>query len=215
MARHKFIVPPVNIKDEFSTLFWNENLSLKYPPIAPTHAVNPVYGLHAPVATCQMCDHCSKIYKGTPPNSFLKHVCQPQHKNPPSRTYTLTAAQSFDKNNTKYPLFAVLNTPVPSLPLGRWQIYQSQSTPTPRAPEEMSVPDNYHTIHQFLHKEGWISYVEGKDLEKLTSLVSPRNADILLPNLARHIEAYLTHYQARITTGNTYHVQRLVSTRPR
>jgi hypothetical protein len=215
MSKHKAIVPPRNVNSALSEMFLSEDLILTYPPVIPTEPVHPVHGLIKPISNYKKCDHCAKIYKGGESKAFGAHVCVPGEKNLPHRTFTLTVVQTFDPNNSRSPWFTVLETPTEEAAQNRWATYQSQTSRTRKAPEQLSVPDNYRTMHQFLHQEGWLTHVEGKNLEMLKSLIDPRNSELRLPNLTSHIEAYLTHYQRLIYTGNTYHVRRLVSTRPR
>lgn len=215
MSKHKAIVPPMNVNSTLSEMFMSENLTLTYPPVVPTDPVYPVHGLTKPIPNYKKCDHCSKIYKGGDSNAFRSHVCTVGEKNPAHRTFTLTTVQTFHPNNSRFPWFPVLEIAMEAVASNRWATYQSQTTRARKAPEELSVPDNYRTIHQFLHQEGWLTHVEGKNLEMLKTLIDPSNIALSLPKLALHIEAYLNHYQTQIYGTHSYHVRRLVSTRPR
>lgn len=82
----------------------------------------------------------------------------------------------------------------------------------PPPSEVLALPENYRVLHQFIHKEGWLQHVEGKEAHVLTPLVAIKRGDAQLPGLASHIYAYLEHYQSRL---RSYHARRLIGTRPR
>ena len=87
-----------------------------------------------------------------------------------------------------------------------------QQSASPTLPSAMSVPDNYRILDQFLDKEGFLEHVQHLDPLFTQSLINIRADDSRMPNLAKHVQAYLEDLQASLTD---YYAKRLISTRPR
>ena len=208
----------VHLPTDFSEMFRIESLkfypALVYPPVVPTEPVAPIYGLHQPRADVQICNKCHRGYQDThvekglnqASKSFRVHPCPPPH------SFTVHSAQRFGPSQTN-PWFAVLEVPPPPPPSNPWTAYQSQQRSIPPPSAELSIPDNYRILHQFIAKSRWLEHIVGKDLNKLVPLVTITPSDHMLPGLKRHIEALLVKLQASLPPGEHF-ARRLLSTRP-
>jgi hypothetical protein len=83
----------------------------------------------------------------------------------------------------------------------------------PRPPAEVSIPDNYRILHQFIAKSRWLEHLEKKKMENIIPLVTITHNDVQMPGLKRHIEAMLSRLQSTLPPGEHF-VRRLISTRP-
>lgn len=189
---------------------------LTYFPEPPREPIEPIHGLKKAQEGYQMCSHCRRCMQGTDSNdkpspSFLSHICDKGHANPPDRSFSVTSAQTFG-NHSSHGWFPVRNAAPPAPPVTPWFRYQTMMGARPSPTLKMSIAPNYRVFHQFISKERWPELVEGKDVEALKSLVDLKPNDPILPHLKRHVHAHLAHYQAKL---DSHYVRRLISTRPR
>jgi hypothetical protein len=216
MKLHKELNPPKDMDVTMGAMLAECYPKLLYPPKHPTKPVLAIYGLVNAVDGYGVCVRCHKGYKieeGKGSNAFSKHVCMEGMVNTAGRTWVVSQVQRFE-NNTRSPYFAVY-TEDERLPIeldDSWGKYQEEMAKRPKPSSNMSVPENYRVLDQFLHKEQWLEHVKGFDAEKLTILVAATSNDPDFPKLGGHCEAYLRHHQ---NTLNSYHARRLISTRPR
>lgn len=195
---------PHNLSEQLAKGLEEEYSALIYPPTPPESAVDPIYGLHPPLLNYEICQTCKKGYQGEPSQSFRKHPCEKERsKGVPSAVQRFTLSTSYFAVNTLVP---------PPPPLDAWNIYSDKMSNRPKAPIEMSVPQNYRILDQFLKKERWVEHVEGLDPSSLRSLIIIRPSDRLAPGLAKHCEAFLQHYQDAL---QSYSACRLIGTRPK
>jgi len=188
---------------------------LVYPPIVPTRPVAPIYGLQPPQPGVQICHQCNNGYRDSKPEkdlnqagkSFRKHQCPLPH------SFTVHPAQRFGpaQTNSWFPVLEV-DLPLPSI-TNAWTAYQSQLSSAPPPSTELSIPDNYRILHQFIVKSRWLEHVAGKDVSKLIPLVTITPSDPQLPGLKRHVEALLQKLQNSLPPGEHF-ARRLLSTRP-
>ena len=106
--------------------------------------------------------------------------------------------QQFSKN-LMHNWFPISCQQMTALLISPWQAFQDQMWDTAALPTEASNTDNYHILHQILHKEQWIQHVHGKDLPKLKDLIFFSVKKPLLSSLVKHIHAYLVHVQVQLT----------------
>lgn len=208
---------PGNLNETFARMLETTHPTLKYPPIPPQEPVPCIYGLAPPKPDYQICTHCHRGFKGArsdnthPSPSFINHNCFGGEPNPSERSFFLSAVQTFtsQRKETNFPVITFTPTPPPAT---IWSSYETRMNSRPPPTELLSVPENYRVLHQFIHKEGWLAHVEGKQPHVLSPLVTIKRDDAQLPGLASHIYAYLEHYQLRL---RSYHARRLISIRPR
>jgi len=202
--------------DAFFTIIsrtWPDLVYLAQPPKEP---IEPVYGLKMAKEGYQMCNRCCRCYAGTgdndkPSPSFVSHHCEKDQPNPANRTFSVTSAQTFG-NHRSQGWFPVRTIAPPAPPPTPWVHYQAMMDARPSDDLKMSITPNYRVFHQFISKERWPELVEGKDIEKLMSLVELKPTDPVLPHLKRHVHAHLGNYQAKL---DSHYIRRLISTRPR
>ena len=215
-CEHKAVKLPRDFDTIFAAHLAQHYPHLVYPPLPPKDPVPAVYGLRLPLPLYRICRNCRRGFKGRDPSNptappskaFDKHVCVSSQPNPHNRTYIESHVQSF-KSSVRSPYFAVLlPSTAPQLP-NPWASYSSMIKTRPSPTQTLSTPENYRIIDQFLHKEGWLSHVDGLDPVKLRTLIA-LNPDF--PNLVKHCEAFLRHHQDSLTS---YYARRLISTRPR
>ena len=192
---------------------------LVYPPHPPKQSVPPIYGLRQPLPLYRVCKVCHRGFKGRDPSNpsapaskaFRMHACIFGQPNPSDRTYFESQVQKFEASSHS-PFFAVLPpNPTPQC-ANAWTQYLSEMKSRPSIAQVMSIPENYRVIDQFLRKEGWLAHVEGLDPINTRALITLSQNDPLVPYLAKHCQAYLSHHQASLTS---YYARRLISTRPR
>ena len=212
-ADNKSVPLPLDFSNTFRTQSLQYYPRLVYPPMVPTQPVAPIYGLHPPQAGVQICHKCHKGYRDTKPEkdqnlsgkSFRKHLC------PPPYSFTIHPAQRFGPSQTN-PWFAVLAVAPPLSPVNTWTSYRSHLRSMPPPSTELSIPENYRILHQFIAKSRWLEHVAGKDVTKLIPLVTITPSDSKLPGLKRHIEALLVKLQGSLPPGEHF-ARRLLSTR--
>jgi hypothetical protein len=79
--------------------------------------------------------------------------------------------------------------------------------------DDVSVPEDYRELNQFLLKEGWIQHLSGYSRSELSNLTDlPREDEVLKP-VARDVVALMSNMQGAIGTVG-YHVRRLLGRRP-
>jgi hypothetical protein len=211
---NKHVRLPLDFSDAFRRTCLECYPELIYPPPVLTEPVAPVFGLLPPQPDVQFCTKCHKGYRDSIPSndltkpckSFKKHGCTLPH------SFTVHFAQRFGPLQTN-PWFQVediqMETPSPN----PWTEYQARLNARPEAPVELSLPENYRVLHQFLAKSRWLKHVEGKDTTILTDLVTVAPTDTDMPGLKRHVEAFLAKLQVSLPPGEHW-ARRVLSTCP-
>jgi hypothetical protein len=193
-------------------------LSDKYPglvseKIHPTDVIRPVFGLAVPVEKYTVCARCRQGYLNV--ESWRRHDCKKTdvdlHGQP---FHFLSLVQTFFRGPRL--CYFPIKTPTGDTneaTVNDFTLFEAQFRQVDASEDEVTEPENYRELNQFLSKEGWISHISGclkSDLTNLTSL--PPHDDYLVP-LVHQVFLLMSNIQSVI--GNAgFHVRRLLGRRP-
>lgn len=185
-------------------------------PPHPTAPIPPIFGLCTPIPGYRICDTCHHGYKNTGSSrSFDTHRCHSSQTHPdsvsPTRTYQEGYVQTFTKGNQLVWFQVEAPATTPPQPANTWSNYQKDMISRPHQVVGESLTDNHRVAHQFLHKERWPAHIEGRSPKDLVALVKPDPEHAKLPQLHRHIHAYLDQGQK---TLDSHYLRRLIGMRP-
>lgn len=203
---HKELKTRRTLQKEFDREIIHHHPNLTHHPILPTLAVPPLPGLAPPLpdfTQCKTCHHCYNTLR-----SFNLHQCSK-----PTPSTTTTHVQRFMQHNGS-PWFPVQlpSSSSPPPPLSDpWYLYQKQAHSPNDASRKPATNENYRVLHQFLHKEQWISRVQGLKHEDLIPLVAYSANHYRYGGLHKYIATFLSEMQ---DASQAYYLRRLISTRP-
>lgn len=172
-------------------------------PRHPQEAVEPIYGLAPPIPNhieCMTCHHCYVSKK-----TFELHSCPC-----PTPSTIVTHVQQFRKFNGS-PWFPVKQIHTSHIPQTRWHTYNQSLQAGESIIKSPAFDDDHRILHQFLHKEGWIGFVDGRQHETLMPLVAFSQQDPVYGPLHKLIVLWLN--EAQLQT-NSFYLRRLIGTRP-
>jgi hypothetical protein len=214
MNAHRHIQPPLDLQKKFNDLL-NARPRLTYQPPHPKAPIECIPELKRPIPACLICSVCHKGYQVDqkhPTNlskPFKQHCCIKGEQVHPNRTFSIHPAQRF---GTHLSWFAVCPPQCRIFPTNTpWNNYQAMLSTRPPPSMEISVPENYRILHQFLHKERWLDHVAGLDLSTIRELSGFSAKEKVIGSLQRRIHAYLAVAQGKL---KSYVLRRLIGTRP-
>jgi hypothetical protein len=215
MDAHREVSPALDLQKQFDEVVRPMYPLLTYQPVHPVLPIPSILELGNPIPASSICALCHKGYAVNPNDhtkpskSFQKHCCIKSVKTIEPRPFDISPAQRFGPNSS---YFAVIITS-PSAPLDGdlWLKYQLSIASRPPPSLEISIPENYRILHQFLHKERWIDHVAGLDAPTVIALVTFSGKDDVVGVLLKRVHAFLADVQSRL---RSHPLRRLIGTRP-
>jgi hypothetical protein len=181
--------------------------------IHPPEVIEPVFGLAIPIEKYTVCARCRRGYLNI--STWRRHACGktdvdlggcPEHF--PS------FVQSFFRgpNICYFPI-----KPPASLSDEAcgddFDLFNSGFQELTTSEDDVSEPEDYRELNQFLLKEGWIRHLSGCSRSELSLLIAPPREDEVLQPVAHEVIALMSNIQAAIGMAG-YHVRRLLGRRP-
>jgi hypothetical protein len=112
------------------------------------------------------------------------------------RSFNISPAQHFGHNSS---WFTIIITSSSALLHGDlWLRYQLSIASRPPPSLEVSIPENYCILHQFLYKERWIDHIAGLDAPTVIALVTFSGKNDVVDVLLKHIHVFLADVQSRL-----------------
>jgi hypothetical protein len=209
---HKDVNPDSCLQAQFNSIVLADYPNLTFSPDHPKTPVPYVRGLDLKTEL-QFCPICSCGFSKDPGKnitemlcSFRKHSCGGSNLQL-RRTFVVMAGQCFGKT---FSWFVITSIPIPAIPSSLWSLYQAKMAVQPSVSEAVSIPQNYHVLDQFLHKERWLEHVSAVNVSTAMDLVSYSLKDPKFGGLHRRIHAFLAELQSKT---RSYSLRRLIGTR--
>jgi hypothetical protein len=92
-------------------------------------------------------------------------------------------------------------------------LFKSWSQDLDASEDEISEPENYRELNQFLFKEGWVAHIAGCSKSELSILTSLPHRDDCLAPIACEVFMLMSNIQAVIADAR-FHVWRLLRRHP-
>ena len=167
-------------------------------PTPPTTPVNSIPGLrvHPVMQVCQTCKHGYSLDQdqsetdARQSKSFKSHKCGMSSGTP--RKFLYRPCQRFGPSS---PYFEVNARQAPVSGSEFWKNYQETQALRPRSDPTVSCPHDDRAMSRFLHEQGWVQHLEGRNLASITQLCLRPSKDDPYLSLVPRLHAYLAFMQ--------------------